>query len=295
MLFIAVAATATAAAVTTYALVRATRRTAVASDVWRRTKHVVTTPPPFSRTEKSDSCWFLDFPSKVAVHVVLQDCVDNPAAFERHIENIAAADSLRRLHVWGVDPNSPLHQGALRRVIEALGKNRGLHCLTMRFGDVRSDPPSWRKKVYLLNHALWRLLWEAVAIHPTLRVVDIDESPTYYAAAYEREFRDACIVRALATNDVLADIVHTRYDHDVLTVHTRILPALELNRFRNAIEHGHESRVRLCLAALALAHSRARQSAAIRRFVALSYCTEYHEMKMRMREVAPDVRFLESE
>jgi hypothetical protein len=193
-----------------------------------------------------------------------------------------------QLQICGVDPFSSLHQDALRRVLEALATNRGLRCLTMRLGDgVPFDPPSWRTKVFLLHHELWRLLWEAVAIHPTLRVVDVEERPNYFAAAYERDFRDVCIVRALGTNHVLEEISHAQYDHDLLTVHARILPALELNRFRNAIERARGSRVRLCLAARALAHPRARPSADIRRFVALSFGSQYHEFEAERLKVAP--------
>lgn len=239
------------------------------------------TPVPSATTEtvRLVNCSFQELTASDRLSVMrlaLQHCVENPAAFERCIENIATADRLERLQVWGVDPSSSRHQEALRHLLKALGKNRGLICLAMRLGDVQLDPPWSRTKVFLLNHELWRLLWEAVAIHPTLRVVDVEESPTYFATSYEREYRDSCIIRALVTNHVLTDIVHTLYDHDFGMMHTSILPALEFNRFRTrvkAIEQVQESHLRLFLTALALAHPSARQFADIRRFVALSLCS----------------------
>jgi hypothetical protein len=227
----------------------------------------VVTPVPSATTEtvRLVNCSFQELTASDRLSVMrlaLQHCVENPAAFERCIENIATADRLERLQVWGVDPSSSRHQEALRNLLKALGKNRGLICLAMR--------------LFLLNHELWRLLWEAVAIHPTLRVVDVEESPTYFATSYEREYRDSCIIRALVTNHVLTDIVHTLYDHDFGMMHTSILPALEFNRFRTrvkAIEQVQESHLRLFLTALALAHPSARQFADIRRFVALSLCS----------------------
>lgn len=120
-------------------------------------------------------------------------------------------------------PDVELHPAGAATVIRSLSRNKGLRYISLYEGAVR----------ILISSTCWKLFWACIAEHPTLQVLQLWGTLDCPEAQLEE------MAECMQSSKVLQTL-WVRQDTDVFQrvpiLRDRVLPVLELNRFRPKVE-----------------------------------------------------------